>query len=172
MDRRAIAIGHDERPVVVGLVSLVVGIDLVALVADIDAALRTMGVGVRQRGADVFETDPVFVERLRDQVDADGGQRTAAHHDLADALDLRQLLRQHRGRGIVEIATRHRIRGQRQDQDRRVGRIDLAVGRIAAQAGRQIGPRRVDRGLHVTRRAVDVAIEVELQRDPGRTDRT
>ncbi len=60
---------------------------------------------------------------------------------------------------------------QRQDQDRRVGRIDLAVGRIAAQAGRQVGARRVDRGLHVTRRAVDVAVEAELQRDAGLADR-
>ncbi|MGY3540200.1 hypothetical protein ACVIIY_004420 [Bradyrhizobium sp. USDA 4515] len=171
MNRRAIAVGHDQRLVVAGLVGLVVGVDLVALVADVDAALRAVGVGARQRRADVFQTDAVFVEGLRDQIDAHGRQRAAADHDLADALDLRQLLRQHRGGGVVEIAARQRIRRQRQDQDRRVGRVDLAVGRIAAQAGRQVGPRRIDRGLHVARRAVDVAVQPELQRDAGRAHR-
>ena len=63
-----------------------------------------------------------------------------------------------------------RLRRQRQDQDRRVGRIDLAVGRIARQVGRQIGARGVDRRLHVARGAVDVAVEVELQRDARLAD--
>ena len=63
-----------------------------------------------------------------------------------------------------------RLRGQRQDQDRRVGRIDLAVGRVAAAGGRQVGARGVDRRLHVARGAVDVAVEVELQRDARRAD--
>ena len=171
MHRRAVAIGDDQRFVIVGLVGLVVGIDLIALVADIDAALRTVRIGAGERGADVFEADAVFVERLRDQLDADRRQRTAADHHLADAFDLRQLLREH-GRGrVIEVAAGRGVRCQGQDQDRRVGRIDLAIGRIAAQAGRQVGARRVDRGLHVARRAVDVAVQPELQRDARGSDR-
>ena len=42
---------------------------------------------------------------------------------------------------------------------------------MLAQAGRQVGARRVDRRLHVARRAVDVAAEPELQGDAGRADR-
>ena len=63
-----------------------------------------------------------------------------------------------------------RVRGgEGEDQDRRVGRIHLAVGRVAAQRGRQVGARRVDRRLDVARRAVDVAVEAELQRDVRRS---
>ena len=39
------------------------------------------------------------------------------------------------------------------------------IGRIGAQARRQVGARGVDRRLHVARRAVDVAVEAELQRE-------
>ena len=168
---RAVAIGDDQRLVVVGLVGLVVGVDLIALVADVDAALGAVRIGAGQRGAHVLEPDAVFVERLRDQLDAHRRQRAAADHDLADAFDLRELLRQHGRGGVVELAAGQRVGGQRQDQDRRVGRVDLAIGRIAAQAGRQVGARGVDRGLHVARGAVDVAVEPELQRDARRADR-
>src|SRR5215470_13314325 len=44
-------------------------------------------------------------------------------------------------------------------------KADLALRRVAAQAGRQIGPCRVDGGLNIAGGAVDVAIEIELQRD-------
>ncbi len=72
---------------------------------------------------------------------------------------------------VVDLAARQRRRGERQDHDRRVGRVDLAIGRIAAQAGRQIGARGVDRRLDIARGAVDVAIEAELQGDARRADR-
>ena len=104
------------------------------------------------------------------ELDPHRRQRAAADRDLADA----------RRPGTASAAARSRRRrrsrpaqglgGQRQDQDRRVGRIDLAIGRIGAQARRQVGARRVDRRLHVARRAVDVAVEVELQGDAGRAD--
>ena len=52
--------------------------------------------------------------------------------------------------------------------DRRIGRIHLAVGGIGGQIGGQISARRINGGLHVARRAVDVAAQVELQGDVGR----
>ena len=88
VDRRAVAIGNDQGPIIVGLVGLVIGVNLLALVADIDAAFRAVGIGARQRGTNVFQTDPVFVERLRNEVDAHRRQRAAADPDLADAFDL------------------------------------------------------------------------------------
>ena len=62
-------------------------------------------------------------------------------------------------------AERQRVAGERQDHDRRVGRVDLAVGGARRQVGGQLAAGGVDRRLHVARRAIDVAIEVELQRD-------
>ena len=69
---------------------------------------------------------------------------------------------------VVDLPRRARRRGQRQDDHRRVGRVRLAVGRVAAQRGRQVGARGVDRGLHLARGAVDLAVQVELQADARR----
>ena len=56
------------------------------------------------------------------ELDPHRRQRAAADIDLADAVDLREFLLQHGGRGVVDLAAAQRVRGQRQDQDRRVGR--------------------------------------------------
>src|SRR5207249_8730310 len=84
---------------------------------------------------------------------------------LADAFGLGNFLREDGGSGVVHLAAVQRVGGGRGDRDRRVGRIHLAVGGIARQAGGQLAARGVDRSLHVARGAVDVAVEVELQRD-------
>ena len=54
---------------------------------------------------------------------------------------------------------------ERQDDRRRIGRIDLAVRRVARQVRRQLAARGVDRGLHVAGGRVDVARQIELQHD-------
>ena len=75
---------------------------------------------------------------------------------------------------LVDLPRRLRLRGKREDDHRRRGRVRLAVGRVAAQGGRQVDAARVDRRLHLARGAVDVAAEVELQghaRRPGRARR-
>ena len=125
VDGGAIAIGHDQRFVVVRLGGLIIGVNLVAPVAHIDAALGAMRIGAGKRGANVFQADPVFVECLRNEVDAHRGQRATADGDLADAVDLRQFWRQYSRCRIVNLATRRSVGGQRQDQDRRVGRLTL-----------------------------------------------
>jgi hypothetical protein len=71
---------------------------------------------------------------------------------------------------VVQAALADRIGGQCQDQGRRIGRVDLAVLRVAAEVGRQVGTRGIDCGLHVARRAVDRARQVELERDPRVSD--
>ena len=63
------------------------------------------------------------------------------------------------------------VGGQRQDQDRRIGWVDLAIGRIAGQVGRQLAAGGVDGGLHVAGGGVDIAVQIELQRDRGRAQR-
>ena len=169
--RRAVAIGDHQRFVVRRLDGLIVGIDLVALVADVDAALRTVGIGAAERRADIFQADAVFVERLWREFDAHRGQRSTADADFADAFDLRQLLRQHGRSGVIEFGGGQRVRRQRIDQDRRRGRVELAVGGIAPQRGRQVGARGVDRRLDVARGAVDVAVDAELQVDTRGAER-
>ena len=58
-----------------------------------------------------------------------------------------------------------RLGGQRQRHDRRVGRVHLGVDRRIGQVARQRRGGGVDRRLHVLRGGVDVAVQIELQRD-------
>ena len=129
------------------------------------AALGPVGVRGREHGAHVLQAEAVAVQLRRIDLDAHAraascrprspGRRpapaTASAHDR-------------RGR-VVHLARGQDVRGQRQDQDRRVGRIDLAIGRVARQVGGQIAAGGVDGGLHVARGGVDVAVQIELQRD-------
>ena len=68
--RRAVAISDHQRPVIGGVVRLVVGVDLEPAVVLFDGALRTVGVGRGERGAHVFQADPVFEQRKRIELDA------------------------------------------------------------------------------------------------------
>ena len=139
--------------------------------AVLHGALGTVGVGRHDRRAHVLQPDAVLVERRRVEFDAHRGQRGSPHRHLPDAFQLRELLREDRRGRVVHLPLRKGLGSQRQDHDRRVGRVHLAIGRVVRQARRQQGARRVDGGLHVVGRAVDVAAEVELQRDARRPER-
>ena len=70
------------------------------------------------------------------------------------------------GGGFVIYFVRTELVGcKAENHDRRIGGIDLAIGRIARQVGGQIGSRRIDRRLNVARRAINVAAEVKLNSD-------
>ena len=49
--------------------------------------------------------------------------------------------------------------------DRRVGRVHLGIDRRIGQVARQRRAGGIDRRLHVLRGGIDVAVELELQRD-------
>ena len=109
------------------------------------------------------------------RIDPDPQRRLLGAGDahLGDALHLRQPLRDHAVGGVIDLAGRHGLRGQRQDQDRRSGGVGLAESGERRHVARQVAQRRVERGLHVARRGLDVAAQVELHgdaRDPQRAD--
>ncbi len=87
--------------------------------------------------------------------------------DLADALDLAKPLGDDRVAVIVNLGRGQSVGGHRQDHDRRVGGIDLAIGGRGGQVEGQVAGRGVDGRLHVARRAIHVAIEIELDSDRG-----
>ena len=91
----------------------------------------------------------------------------AEHVDAGDAADHREPLREHGLRVLVDLRQRHRLGAEREEQDRLVGRIDLLVRRRRRHARRQLARRARDHRLHVLRRRVDVAAQIELQRDVG-----
>ncbi|MET3788811.1 hypothetical protein ABIC24_006438 [Methylobacterium radiotolerans] len=150
--------------------ALVVGVELVAAVARVDLALGRVGVGRGERGADALEADAVVEQGRGIELDPHGRQGRAADIDVADARQLRQLLLHHGGGGIVDLAAGQGLRGHAEDDDRRVGGVELPVGRVLPERGRQVGAGRVDGGLDVAGRAVDVAVQAEQQHDPGRAE--
>ncbi len=108
---------------------------------------------------------------LRVHLHAHGGLLAAAHEDLADAVHLGDLLRKDVVRGVEHLVERERLARQGDDEGRRVGGVDLAVGRLEGQTGRQLAPRGGDRGLHVSSGRVHVEIEIELEGDRRRPQR-
>src|SRR5262249_60158006 len=98
-------------------------------------------------------------------LDADRGFQSALYGDAADASYFAQALRQQRVRKIRQLPERNGVRRQRQRYDRNVGRIDLGVNWRIGQVLRQGRARRVDGGLDVLGGAVDVAVEIKLQRN-------
>ena len=72
---------------------------------------------------------------------------------------------------LVERPQRQRRRGEREIEDRLIGRIDLGEGGRRGHALRQQARGLRDGRLHVHGGAVEVAAEVELQRDLGDAER-
>ena len=170
-DRRAVAIGDHQIAILGRVRRLVVGVDLIVVVVVLDRALWAVGVGRGERRADVLEADAIVEDRAGVDLDAHRRQGRAGDVDLADARKLRQPLLQDVGGEIVELACGVGRRRHGDDHDRRVGRIDFMIGRILAQAGRQVDARGDNGRLDVARGAIDVAVEAELERDAGRAER-
>ena len=160
-------VAHDQRLVVLGLEQLIGRAQPPGLVIVSQLALGPVRIGVGQDGAHVFETDAEVAHLRWIQFDANAGQRAAADRYLADAVNLRELLLENRISRVVHQSRAHGVRGQAENHDRRIGGIDLSIGRLARQSCRQLPGRGVDGGLRVARGGVDIAIQVELQNDAG-----
>ena len=144
---------------------LIVGVELKMAVAVFDRPLRTVGIRRGERRPDVLEADAVAEQGGGIQLHADRGQCGSADRDLADAVELRQALLQHVARGIIELPARQRLRGEGENHQGRIRGIHLAVCGIAGEAGRDVGGRGIDRRLDIAGCAIDVAVQIELQRD-------
>ena len=136
-----------------------------------ELALRSVGVGGGERGADIFQSEARVVQRRRVDVHPHGRQRSPSDDHLSDSLDLRQLLLEDRRTDVVHASALDDGRRQGEDQDRSVRRVDLSIGGVVRQVGGELAAGRVDRRLDVARRRVDVAVQVELDRDVRRAER-
>src|SRR6185295_13881224 len=96
LHRRAVAVGDDERAVVVAGQELVVGGDRVRQARAVEVALGLVDVGGGDRGADVVEVQTVGREQGGIGLDAHRRLLPAADAHQADAGQLRDLLRQPR----------------------------------------------------------------------------
>ena len=164
-DSRAVFIADDQRLVVRGVRDLVVGLDIRSHIAIGDLAFGEIGILQTQNRLDILESKSIAGQLCGIRVHAHRRQRTPSDTDLAYALYLRQLLRDDGGSFVINFIGPVLVGGEAENHDRRICGIDLAIGWIARQVGGQIGSRRIDGGLHIARRAINVAAEVELNGD-------
>src|SRR5262249_29220193 len=131
----------------------------------VDRALRADGCCIDDHAAEILEREAQRGQLYRIDLDAHRRLLLAANVDLGDAGDLVEMLHQNIFGVIVDLGQRHQVGGQGEDQNGRVRRVDLAIGRRRRQVLWQLPARRVDRRLDVLCRAVDVARQVELNGD-------
>jgi hypothetical protein len=74
-------------------------------------------------------------------------------------------------RVLVHGVERQRLRAQGEQEDRLIRGVDLAIARRLRHPVRQPARRSRDRRLHVLSRRIEIAPQVELQGDVGRTER-
>ena len=98
-------------------------------------------------------------------MDSNGRLLLSANRNLSDAADLADLLCKFDVCVVVHFCERHRIRGRREDHNRAVGRIDLAIDRRRRKVGRKLPPSGIDCRLNIVGSAVDIAVEIELHDD-------
>ena len=136
----------------------------------VEAALRLVDVGVGDRGAHVLEAEPVRGERLRVRLDAHRRPLAAGERDEADAGDLRDLLREARVGEVLQLAAAAASStSSAEREDRRVGRVDLAVDRRRRQVLRAAGSTAALIAACTSCSATSSgSVEVELQRDHRR----
>ena len=165
---RALAIGNDQRSILLSEKKLIVVVEDAHVQAIGESALGLIGVGAGEGLADVFQADAQVAQQERIDLGADGGERGAADRDLSHAGDLRNFLGQDGIGDVVHLRLGGRVRGQSQDEDGRIGGIDLMPGGVGGQIGGQLSASGVDGGLHIARGAIDIAVDVENQDDEGR----
>src|SRR5580704_1421239 len=172
MDGGAFMVAHDDGLEVFGVRDLIVGDDIGGGDAVRDLALGEIGILQAQHGLDVCHGEAVAGELGGIHFHADGGQGAAADVHLADALDLGEFLLDDGGGLVIKPGRPVFVRSEAEDHDRGIGGIDFAVGGIRGEIGGEIGAGGIDGGFDVTRRAVDVAREIELNSDGSCSEAT
>ena len=163
--RCPIAPGQNDIIVLRGLRKLIVVVNRERLTLRVDSALRRIDGGIDQHAAHVLQGQAHVGKLAGINLHPHGTFLLAADQHLGYAGDLRHLLRQHDIGVVVDRDQRHLVGLDRQDQDRRIGRVDLAIGRARRQVLGQLRAGGIDSRLHIAGRRVDVTVQVELQRD-------
>ena len=132
-----------------------------------DLALGTVGILPAQHGGNVLQAETIAVELGRIHVHPHCRQGTTPNAHLPDALNLGKTLLHDGGGGVVQRSAVVHIGRKRQNHDRRIRRVDLAISGIAGEIRGQVTARGIDRGLDVARGSINVAVQIKLQRDAG-----
>ncbi len=169
---QAVAAGDHQIGELGGVLQLAVGFHRHQLRFALQRAHRGVDVGGADAGGHVVQRQIARGQLARIGLDPHRETLLAEDVDLGHALEGGDIGRDPVLGVVVEIGQRHRRRIERQQQHRRIRRVDLAVGRHRGHFRRQRALRAQQRRLYVHRRQVDIAVVVELQRDGGASQGT
>ena len=165
--RVATAVGDDQFAELGGVAQLPVGLQRQRLARPVERADRRVDVGRAQRRAQLVQADVACRQRVGLHADAHGKTLLAEDVDLGHAFDRGQRRRDQVLGIVLQLRRGHRRRGQRDQEHRCVGRVDLAVRRRVRHVLRQRALGAQQRGLHVDGGRVDVATFLELECERG-----
>ena len=167
-DGCTVAISDHQRTVIFGGHQLVGGIEGPLHWAFLDHTFWAIGIRGTDRGSDVLESDLHLIQDVGIEFDSNGRIRGSSRKDLADPVDLGELLLDE-GRGqLIHLRLGVNLRDQRQEHDGRVGGVDLTVRGVVGKCWGQLASSRVDRRLNFSCRSIHIAVEFELKGDRGR----
>ena len=147
---------------------LVVGLNLPSVFAVVQHAFGSVRVAAHHSQAHILEGQTMRGQFVGLHGHPHCGQSATANRHLPDTIDLRQALGQHGGGQVVHLTARGRGGGECNHQHRAFCWIGFAVGGAGGHTAGQQALCGVDSGLHITRCAIDVAVQIELQVDAGR----
>ena len=127
-DGHAVGLRENEGVIVLGLVNLVVAGQGVKQIAVFHAALGGIHVHLADEGAHILQAQAGGGELGGVDLDPDGGLLRAGDEDLADAFDLAEALADNFIRHFKDLGGQERVGSHGHDENRGVGRVDLAVG--------------------------------------------
>ena len=165
--RRAATVGDDERAVGGGVVELPLGLDGEGLVGSLQRPGREVDVAVGERGRHLVDPDLPGGERRRVHPGPHRVLLRAVHRHLRYAGHHGDPLPHHGVGVLVDLEERQGLGAEHQVEHRLVCGVHLAKGGGGRHVLRELARRLRDGGLHVQRRGVDIALQVEAERDLG-----
>ena len=163
--RHAVAIGDHDLAILRGLGHCSGSSECHALLGSVKRAHRGIGVGLGDDGADVFERNVARCRGHRIDLDTYRKFLRAVDQNLGDAGELRNLLRQRDLAVFVHDRERLGLGVETDIENGKVAWIDLPEARRNRHLNRQPSRRHRQCSLHIQRSAVDIAVEIELDRD-------
>ena len=165
--RGAVLVGHDDiaEPVRVGERDR--RLHRIGACRTVQRAGRQVRVRRLYRGDHIGEGQPARKQFFGVEIEPQRIFLRAEHQHLGHAGQGRQALRDMRIGHRVKLGERQPLGRQGEIEDGRIGRVDLAQLR-RIHAVRQVARRLRDGGLHILRGGIDIAPQLELQRDVGR----
>ena len=170
--RRTVLPGDDQLAVILYRANLVVGIEHGRAGRAVKAALGLIDVGRGDALAHAVQAQAVGRQRVGVDQHTQRRALPASQADHTHTGQLRQLLRHAGVDQVMHFRQRQAVGGNRQGQDGRIGRVDLAVDRRRGQVARQQAVCRVHGRLHFLLGHAQVFVQIKLQGDDRRATGT